>query len=262
MGALLNQIENEPKLRPPRIAIHGKPGVGKTSFAADADDVLFMPLEEGLGLHNVPALPQPQSYDDVMSALIELANEDHPYRVIAIDTIDKLEPLVWAKVCEDAGKGNIEDFGYGKGYLKADPLWIDFFRALDALRSRGMTTIVLCHNAGATIDDPQIGAYTKWSPKLHKRADALLYEWADIVGYLDTERSAVEKGREGSARKTRTSMSSGARFIHLEDRGAFVAKNRYDLPEKILIPKENPYHAFRDELVKALDANKAKKEAA
>ncbi len=253
MGTMLNQITTKPNLKPPRIAIHGKPGVGKTSFAADADNVLFMPLEEGLATLKVAHLAKPETYANVMSALWELRTEQHDYRVLAIDTIDKMEPLVWQAVCEAGGQENIEDFGYGKGYTKADIAWREFFQALDDLQDRGMTIIVLCHNEGRMIEDPQIGAYTHFTPKLHKRANALLTEWADIIGYLDTERVAVDKGDK---RETRTSQSTGQRVLYLEDMGAFVAKNRYDLPPMIQIPKERPYQAFRNELIKAIEASK------
>lgn len=253
MGTMLNQITAKPTLKPPRIVIHGKPGVGKTSFAADADDVLFMPLEEGLATLKVAHLAKPDTYANVMSALWELRTEQHDYRVLAIDTIDKMEPLVWQAVCEEGGKTNIEDFGYGKGYTKADFCWLEFFSALDDLQARGMTIIVLCHNEGRMIDDPQIGAYNHFTPKLHKRANALLTEWADIIGYLDTERVAVDKGDK---RETRTSQSTGQRVLYLEDQGAFVAKNRYDLPPMIQIPKVRPFQALRNELIKAIEASK------
>lgn len=254
MGTMLDQIVDKPQLQPPRLVIHGKGGVGKTSLGADAPSCVFLPLEDGIGLHSVSALPQPHSLADVLDALDELLNEDHKFKTLVIDTVDKLEPLIWDAVCKDGGKQHIEDFGYGKGYTKADPYWIEFFRALDALRGKGMTTIVLAHNIGVTIDDPMIGTYTKWSPKLHKRADALLYEWADVVGYLDTERQAIDRGDSSSQRKTRTAASSGTRVLYLEDRGAFVAKNRFDLPEKIIIPKDAPYTALRDALLDAVNA--------
>jgi len=251
MGTMLDQIA-KPTIQPPRVVIHGKGGIGKTSLAADAPGVLFLPLEDGMGLHSVPALAQPRSYDDVIDAISELIQEDHQYKTLVVDTIDKLEPLVWDAVCEVGGKQHIEDFGYGKGYTKADPYWLRFFAGLDALRAKGMTTIVLAHSTSVTIDDPLIGSFSRWSAKLHKRADALLYEWADIVGYLDTERQAIDRGDSTSQRKTRTAASSGTRVLYLDDRGAFVAKNRFDLPEKIIVPKESPYAALRDELVKAI----------
>ena len=253
MGTMLNQITAKPTLKPPRIVIHGKPGVGKTSFAADADDVLFMPLEEGLATLKVAHLARPDTYAGVMAALWELRTDQHEHRALAIDTIDKMEPLVWQAVCDEGGKANIEDFGYAKGYTKADFCWMEFFAALDALMDRGMTIIVLCHNEGRMIEDPMIGSYTQFTPKLHKRANALLTEWADIIGYLDTERVAVDKGDK---RETRTSQSTGQRVLHLEDQGAFVAKNRYDLPPMIQIPKVRPFQALRNELIKAIEASK------
>ena len=262
MGALLSQVTDKPPLLPPRIVVHGKGGVGKTRFAANVDGVLFMPIEDGLTTLDVNHLPRPTSYGEVMSAITELANEKHKYKALAIDTIDHLEPLVWANLCAAEGKKNIETFGYGKGYTMADSLWIDFFCALDALRINGMTIIVLCHNESKNVDDPQHGSYTRVTPKLHKRANALMYEWADVVGYLDIERVAVDKGSDdGLARKTRTLMSSGQRVLYLEDMGGFVAKNRYDLPSQIQIPKVAPYQALRSELLKAIKVDSAKEAA-
>lgn len=222
-----------------------------------------MPLEEGEGILDVQALPQPQCYVDVMNALAELCNEEHPYKTLVIDTIDKLEPMVWQKVCDAGKKDNIEAFGYGKGYTMADPFWIDFFRALDALRQKGITPLVLCHNEGKIIDDPTHGAYNKWTPKLHKRANALLYEWADVVGFLEIERVVMKDDDRGKARATTT----GQRILYLEDMGGFVAKNRYDLPTRLVLPKDKPYETLRGEILKAIEGaqatrNGSKKEAA
>lgn len=209
----------------------------------------MMPAEEGEGILNVQALPKPECYEDVMNAIDELYKEEHSFKTLVVDTIDKLEPMVWEKVCKDGGKKNIEEFGYQKGYVMADPIWIEFFQALDSLRRKGMTTLILCHNEGKLIEDPTHGGYNKWTPKLHKRANALLYEWADVVGFLEVER-VVQKEQNG-AKKAR-STTTGQRILYLEDMGGFVAKNRYDLEPRLLIPKEMPYETLRAEIAKAL----------
>lgn len=256
MGSHLSQVSSKPVLKPPRIVIHGKGGVGKTVFAASVPNVLLIPLEEGLGRLTVSHVPRPMSYIDVMNTLAELANEEHDFKAVAIDTVDHLEPLVWEAVCQDRSEGkkvykDIEDFGYGKGYLHADSRWIAFFLALDVLRAKGMTVVVLCHNESKIVEDPLIGPYDRSAPKLHKRANALLYEWADVVGFLDIQRVALE--REGArGRKMQTSQVLGNRVLYLEDMGGFVAKNRYDLSAQIPIPKDAPYTALRNEIAKSL----------
>lgn len=256
MGALLSKV-SKPKAKPPRIVIHGRGGVGKTTFAASAPGALFLPAEDGLGTLQVDALEKPGTFNDVLTAVGELLTEKHDFKTLVIDTIDHIEPLIWNQVCNERSDGKksyetIEDFGYGKGYNFADPLWIRLFRGLDRLRAeRGMTTIVLCHNELKTINDPMIGAYDAMQPKLHKRANALLYEWADVVGFLDIEKAAVEK--EGArGKKTEIAQSLGGRLLYLEPMGGFEAKNRYDLPTRMQIPKEGGYSVLRNAIVTAI----------
>jgi len=247
----------KPALLPPRIVIHGGPGVGKTTTAAYAPDPIIMPLESGEGLLSLDELPRPNSYGDVMEMLAELHTSEHGYRTLLVDTIDKLEPLVWDQVCNDKGGGgknaktNIEDFGFQAGYKQSDPYWIAFFRALDALRRSGMTIVVLSHTEGRTINDPLRGDYNQWTPKLHKRANALLFEWADLVGLLEIERMVL-KDENGKPAK---SNSTGQRILHLEDSGGMLAKNRYRLPAEIRIPgpdQGNPFDALREPIVAAM----------
>jgi hypothetical protein len=233
----LADITTRPEPAPPRMVIHGAGGVGKTTFAAQAPGVIFLPAEEGLGILNVPHFPRPTTYEEVLQRITTLLRDPHEYRTFVIDTVDALEPLVWDAVCRDKTASgsktyeNIEDFGYGKGYIFADAYWIRLLKGLDALRrEKKMTTIVLAHSETRTIHDPQIGPYDKWITKIHKRADALLYEWSDLCGYASIESQASVKG-EG--KKVTTAVATGRRTLSLEDSGAFRAKNRYGLSPRM-----------------------------
>lgn len=259
--SMLSRVQDKPALKPPRIVIHGTGGVGKTTFGASAKAPIFLPFEDGLGMLDVPAFPKPNDYAETIDAIQELRKAEHGYRSLVIDTADHFEPLVWAEICKRNSEGrkvyeNIESFGYGKGYLFADPLWTEFFQGLDALRrEKGMTVIVLCHSETKTVEDPMIGPYDRITPKLHKRANALLHEWADIEGFLGIERVAIEK--EGSkGRKMSTATATGRRMLYLEDRGGFSAKNRYSLPSQIEIPANEPFAALRNEIAKRLSPAK------
>ena len=100
MAFKLSDIKEKIERKPPRILIHGTAGLGKTTLAASIPGVIFIQTEDGLaGVADVPHFPLAKSYDDVMSALHELANEKHQFKAIAIDSLDWLESLIWQKVC-------------------------------------------------------------------------------------------------------------------------------------------------------------------
>ena len=269
MGTILSQVTSDPILKPPRIAIHGNPKVGKTTFGMSAPKALLMPVEDGEGALSVARLPRPECFTDVLNSIAELVNEDHDFKTLVLDSIDHIEPLIWQQVCDDDGKGkkHIEDFGYGRGLKFADTHWIRLFHGLDVLRGQGMTVIVIAHSHTKNIEDPIIGTYSRTAPKIHDRANALLVEWADVLGGLVIEKVAIDRG-EGN-RTTRTAQTTGARVLHLEDNGSILAGNRYSLPATIQIPKEDGYNVLRNLVAKALGLDtkpkataKPKKEAA
>jgi hypothetical protein len=251
MGSIL-QRTHTPALLPPRCVFHGRGGVGKTTLALSARGAIVQSLEEGEGVLDATVLPPAEAYADVLNALEELRTEDHAFKTYIMDTIDRFEPLVWAHVCQEHGKAHIESFGYGKGYTLADTQWVAFFDALDALRrERGMTVVILAHSEARNIDDPVQGPYSRWTPKLHKRANALLFEWADVMGYLEVERLVL---KDDAKDKVGRASATGQRVLYLEDTGGYEAKNRYDLPPQIEIPKTQPFEAIRAPISAALAA--------
>lgn len=247
--------------------IHGRGGTGKTTFGASAKNPIFLCCEDGRGMLDVDDFKfdekgrtKPDDYVEVMRGINELVNDEHDFGTLVIDTVDAFEPLIWAETCKrNSGKatiGHIEDFGYQKGYTYADGVWTEFFHALDDLRARRrMMIIVLSHCDIQRVQDPQVGSYDRITPKLHKRANELLYSWADIVGYLAIDNMAVKTG-EGK-HETNTARNTGQRILHLEDRGGIAAKNRYDLPPQINLPKKNSFPALRNAISVSYKAQKA-----
>lgn len=218
---------NSPK--PPRIIIHGDAGIGKTTFAACAPNPIFIQTEDGLGNLDVPAFPLAKSFEDVMDAISTLYTEKHDYKTCVLDSLDWLEPLVWAKTCRDGGKASIEDFGYGKGYVEAMSTWRQFFDGITALRDdRGMTTIMIAHSQIVRVEDPQLPAYDTHDLKLHKRASALAEEFADIILFAAVQTSTITEEAGFNSKRTRA-VTTGARIMHTVGAPAFTAKNRYSI---------------------------------
>lgn len=233
MAISLSQLTRASQPKPPSMLIHGVAGVGKTTFAAEAPKPVFLLTEDGLGTLEVDHFPLAKHFDEVIGALAALYSEPHDYRTVVIDSIDWLEPLIWAKTCKDNGWKSIEDAGYGKGYVAALDLWRQYLEGLNALRNeRGMAVVQIAHTEIKRFDSPEHDPYDRYVIKLHARAAALLQEYADVVLFANYRISTV-KADVGFNKKVNRALGSGERVIHSSERPAFLAKNRYGLPDTL-----------------------------
>ena len=173
MAMSLNQLTRANQPKPPRILIHGVAGVGNTTFAAEANQPVFVQTEDGLGTLSSSHFPLARAYEDVIDALAALYTEPHDFKTVVIDSVDWLEPLVWGKACRDNGWASIEEPGYGRGYVAALNLWRQYIDGLNALRDdRGMTVVQIAHTDIKRFDRPEHDPYDRYVIKLHTRAAA------------------------------------------------------------------------------------------
>jgi len=228
----LGSIRRDVGPRPDRILLMGTEGVGKTTFAAEAPNPIFICAEDGIpkALHHIPRFPEPQTLTDVLDAIRTLIREEHDFKTLAVDTLDWLEPLIWRELCARNSWPDIETPGYGKGYTAATEDWRKFLAALDTLRNqRGMEIILLAHASIRTFQNPAGGDYSRYECKLNKQAAALVKEWTDVNLFaIHEEFVQVKNGKE-----TRKGVSTGRRVIHTERTAAWDAKNRHSLPTEL-----------------------------
>jgi ferritin-like protein len=218
---------------PRRVLVYGTHGIGKTTFGAMAERPVFIQTEDGLAGVDTDRFPLATRFGDVVAALAELRSEQHDYRAAVIDSMDWLERLIHAEVCQKRSVESIEDIGYGKGYVFALPFWREVLAGLDALRNeRGMEVILVAHAQIEKFANPETETYDRYAPRLQKLASALVQEWCDEVLFA-TYRVHTRTASEGFDRKRVQAIGTGERVLRTTERPAHVAKNRLALPDEI-----------------------------
>lgn len=217
---------------PMRVLLYGPEGIGKTTFGAEAPSPIFLGTEDGFGLLDVARFPEPRTWRDVTDALLALEREKHDYRTLVLDSLDWLEPLVWAEVCRTGGKRSIEDFGYGKGYVAALDTWRALLAGLDRLRrAKGMHIVLLAHAKVARFNNLEGSDYDRFTLKIHEKAAGVAKEWCDAVLFANFAGILVAKDESGKSKGK--AVGTPTRALYTERRAAFEAKNRYALPPEL-----------------------------
>ena len=236
MAIRLNDLRKTRSVLPPRVLIYGPPGLGKTSLGTEWPNPVLFDIEGGrpanVPIEKVPGFDADQigSYDAVMEALGSLYTDDHDFQTLVFDTLDRFEPYIWQKTCEDNNWASIEAPGYGKGYVGADKYWRDFLEGLNALRrDRNMTIILIAHSDITRFDDPQAASYSRFDIRLHKRALAMVQDEVDAVLFVNQD-TTIKQEDLGFNKKRARAEGGTTRLIYAEGRPAFVAKNRYGIP--------------------------------
>ena len=223
---------------PYRLLIHGKDGVGKSTFGANAPKSLFLGTEDGTGHLNVARFPAPETWEDVLYAIQTLAADSGGYKTLVVDSTDWAEPLLWRHVCKNAGVESIDDVGggYGKGYNAALDGWRVFLAALERLQAaQGMHVVLLAHSVIKRFANPEGEDYERYVIAMHDKSAALMRQWAKGVYFAQFETFAVAK-KKGEKVK---GVSTGARLLWTQPSAAYDAKDRYFLPEHIPLDWED-----------------------
>jgi len=255
----LSSIKSSKKDRPPRILLHGDEKVGKTTFATKFPGVIMLNIsgEEGADEFDVPAFPTATKFEQILEAIQTLAQQEHEFKTLVIDSLTALEPLVQKFVCQEGGKASIEDFGFGKGYKKVAEVFDRLKIMLDHLRNeKDMGIIVIAHTKVDSFNDPAGDMYNMYVIDADKRVSALLQKWADCILFAKKDVVLVKDG-EGfketmKARKIEHNLYTKAIS------GAFPAgcRGKYGLlPAKIKLN----YDVWKNEVDNATQNNKMEK---
>lgn len=219
---------------PPRGLIYGPPGIGKTSFASEWPNAVFLQTEEGtpadIEMNSFGLL---ETWEAVRDALYALINEEHKFNTVILDNLSRMEPIVYAEICARNNWKSIEAPGYGKGYKEADYVWAELLDLFSRLRrERGMATLYLAHSQTDRFDDPASQSYSRYLPDLHKNPLGLFEAEVDFV-FLIKQEVSLQKEVSGFNRERKIAQSGEQRWIYTTPSAAWIAKNRYGIPSMV-----------------------------
>lgn len=210
--------------------IYGKPKIGKTTFANQFENTLFIATEAGLTGQEAYQVPV-DNWETFKKVVEELAEEKHIFRTVAIDTIDNLY-----KFCIEWGNSSLgivhqSDAAYGKAY---DLINSEFLKWLTRLSLLPMGLIMISHAKEREIK-PRAGMpYTYISPTLPEAARRIVIGMADLILYFDM---AYEQIGENTVEK---------RVIYTQPSNNFEAGGRINWLPPVL-PLD--FHIFKQEFM-------------
>lgn len=225
--------------RPQKVVIYGPEGIGKSSLAARFPDPVIIDTEGGTAHMDVRRIDKPQSWDELLSIIKEVAETKGICKTLVIDTADWAEQLIITYLCAKYKQNSIETFGYGRGYTYMAEEFVKLLRALDKVIESGVNVVVTAHAKMRKFEQPdEMGAYDRWEMKLSRQTAPLLKEWCDMLLFCNYQTYVVTS--ENDTKKAQ----GGKRVMYTSHHPAWDAKSRINLPDVLALDYDAIAFAF------------------
>ena len=220
-------------IKPQKVVVYGPEGIGKSTFASDFPDPLFIDTEGSTNLMNVKRLDMPRSWPMLLANIREIIDTPKCCKTLVIDTIDWTERICLEYILAKANKNGIEDFGYGAGYTYLTEEMGRLLNLLTEVIDSGKNVVLTAHALIRKFELPnEGGAFDRYELKLGGKTTArtapMVKEWADIVLFANYKTITV-------ADKTGKKFKGvgGERVMYTTHHPNWDAKNRHDLAEML-----------------------------
>lgn len=216
-----------------KVVVYGPEGIGKSTFAAQFPDPLFIDTEGSTKELDVARTPAPTSWTMLKEQIRYVINNPGICRTLVVDTIDWAEQMCVEDICASHQKKGIEDFGYGNGYVYVREEFGRFLNLLSEAVGKGVNVVLTAHAQMRKFEQPdELGSYDRWEMKLGKKTSSqtspLVKEWADMLLFANYKTHAVALDKDGRKHKAQ----GGRRVMYTQHHPCWDAKNRYGLPEE------------------------------
>ena len=237
------QITRGRKARAQKVVIYGPEGIGKSTFAAQFPEPVFIDTEGSTDNMDVARLDKPTSWAMLVNEIAFIKANPTECKTLIVDTVDWAEQLAVAHVCSQHGKQGIEDFGWGKGYTYVQEEMGRFLNVLSDLVDMGINVVLTAHAQIKKFEQPdEMGSYDRYELKLGQKTGSktapLVKEWADMVLFANykTLVMTTDNGKKKA--------QGGERVMYTNHRPAWDAKNRHGLPDEMPFNYAGIAHIF------------------
>lgn len=232
------------KPRAPRITIYGKPGIGKTTMAAQFPMPYFLFTEEP-AIDDLEGQPIFEDFDTFWKTLKEMsASEKLPFDTLIIDSVSKLDDMIVRYILDEepsnvSAKNNGQSQkittlgascgGYGKGYERAQRIHRAVKALLDKFTERGIGIVFLAHDTVTKYKSPDSEDYDIYSITMnHDKSREPYVNDVDAVlfGKLKSFTETLDSGKN-------IVRSTQERILVCGVNNANVSKNRFSMPSEI-----------------------------
>lgn len=217
-----------------KVVVYGPEGIGKSTFASQFPDPVFIDTEGSTNSMDVARLPKATSWQMLQEEIEYIRSNPGVCRTLVIDTIDWAEQMCIQSICDKHQKSGIEDFGYGNGYVYTKEEMGRFLNKLSEVVEAGVNVVLTAHAQIRKFEQPdELGAYDRWELKLGKKTASqtspLIKEWADMLLFANYKTFSIAVDDKGQKRKAQ----GGERVMYTSHHACWDAKNRYGLPEQV-----------------------------
>lgn len=212
-----------------KVVIYGPEGIGKSTFAAQFPNPVFIDTEGSTKHMDVARTDKPSSWTMLFEQAKYFRNNPQECGTLVIDTGDWAERLCKVEILGNAQKKSLSSFAHGAGYVILSEEFGRLLNLLEDLVERGINIVITAHATMRKFEQPdEMGGYDRWEMKLEKKVFPLLKEWADMVLFANYKTFAV-KGDDERKKKAQ----GGKRVMYTAHHPCWDAKNRHDLKEEL-----------------------------
>lgn len=235
----------------PKILLYAADKFGKSTFASQAPNPIFLDLDKRLKEIKCSKIPV-GSFDDLIEAISALIKQEHAFKTVVLDSGGTAEQLAAKAVVAEYNAGKPADkqvdavgsIPYGAGYPALLTKWSRLLNGLQLLNDKGMIILMLCHADYIDWENSDGTKFKRYLPDLKGSSDkagsilSFTRKWMDatIYGHQPRYNQSIQDGFD----KKKVKMVAGAlgdRQLCTEETALWVAGNSYKLPESIPFPE-------------------------